>query len=107
MNTTENTTRPATLGKSDSPLMLAHAERSLGHAKDLPEPLTDSSSMLATPDFRHLIPALAKSAGGTPEAWENAVWTAHSTAPLVCWDFIDYLHTVEELFWNSMEPQPE
>lgn len=58
---------------------------------------------VAVPDFRHLIPCLAKSAGGSPEAWETAVWCCHSTTSVACSDFIDYLHNLEENFWVAME----
>ena len=105
-NTT--TTRPTTLGHHDSPLFAAQAEanaRGLGFGRSIPHPdpavAGTMDDRLAEPEFRYIIPALAKSAGGSPEAWETACWTALSSTSLLCSDFTDYLHVLEENFWNA------
>lgn len=97
-------TQPESLGTEHSPLITVHTKtRPLGHAIPHPDSPED---MLAVPDYRYLIPALAKSAGGTSEAWETASWTVHSTTSLVCSDFLDYLHGVEENFWDTLVGPP-
>lgn len=98
--TTITITRPATLGQHNSPLLSAQADaESRGIRFGMS--ILASEDRLAQPDFKHIIPALARSAGGTPDAWETACWTCLSSTSLACGDFTDYLHNVEENFWAN------
>ena len=98
------TIAPATLGAHNSPLFTAQAEAnargiSFGQSVAVAGQMEDR---LAEPEYRYLIPALAKSAGGTPQAWETASWATLSSTSLLCSDFTDYLHNLEANFWDAL-----